>query len=252
MNQHLILNLFAILIIFQKVSSKCHHINNLNVDISTLNVDPMILEAQINQLSYIPVDDLFPAILIDDITVSIACQNLGMTWGFGGHNCGLEIDSVGCTGCNPYKGDTPCSQTLPILCIKKLNLKRPPYPMVCSPHAMTKEFYCGWSGAFLALSKPIQGCKLTSAVFANNWCEATVGCGYKMAEHHDGRYIYGMNGSTFADCTWNWSIALTGGWNLYGYSNLAGVGQSNPPKLTRWWTHINDQNANCWNSAGHL
>lgn len=216
-----------------------------------------------NVADFVPVDDLYPDLSADNesLDISIQCPNLGMTWGFINHDCGLEIDHVGCWGspaaptstggCNPYIGDTKCYNTLPILCIKKLKLNRPPYPMTCAPHAMPGAFYCGWSGAFLALSQPIQGCKLTSQAVADKWCETTAGCGYRMADHGDGNWILGMNGPVFAQCLWNWGIALSGGWALYGYSNLAGVGKSNPPKLTRWWTKINNQPGNCWNSFGH-
>lgn len=175
----------------------------------------------------------------------------GLTWGFISHDCKLGTDFVGCWGspassfdvgqCNPYHGDTVCTAVRPILCINKLNLRRPAYDIECSPHAMQKEFYCGWSGALLALSKPIQGCRLINSDFADRWCAETVGCGYVMASHGDGYFIDGMNSANFNDCTWDWSKAHSGGWSFRGYSNLR---NSN----TRWWTKINDQFGNCWNS----
>lgn len=188
----------------------------------------------------------------------LCCPNKGMTWAFYKHDCTLGIDSVGCSGtpvtqvtdsnffhtCQPHVGDTPCVKTLPILCIQKLELNRPPYQMECSDHANTKESYCGWTGALLALSKPIQGCRLSSRAYGDHWCSKTVGCGYVMAEFHDGRYIKNMDLFTFAGCTWNWP-GIEGGWHYYGYSNLS-------RSKTRWWTAIDDQLANCWNSLGNI
>ena len=196
------------------------------------------------------------------ISKPVQCKNLGMTWGFISHDCKLEIDKVGCSGlpasplaggqCNAYKGDTPCQKSLPILCIKKLRLNRPAYDVDCSPHAMTKEFYCGWSGAFLALTPPIQGCLLTNATVADAYCQKYIGCGYEMAAHSDGFYQVGMSSTAFANCAWDWSVALSGGWAFYGYSNLWKVQSSNQVKPpTRFWTKINDQPANCWDSLGH-
>lgn len=232
---------------------------SVSVDID--NPKARDLSLATDKIDKIPVRDL-QAIVLPDITKQIQCANLGMTWGFKGHDCTLEIDNVGCSGgppapttngqCNAYLGDTRCVNSLPILCIKKLKLNRPNYAVTCLSHSMVKEFYCGWTGAFLGLTPPVQGCLLSSQAVADAFCQSYVGCGYVMAEHHDGRYIVGMDTINHAFCTWNWGIALGGGWSFFGYSNLSGVGKINPPKMTRWWTRINDQRANCWDSLGHL
>lgn len=185
------------------------------------------------------------------------CNRRGMTWGWNYHLCSHAIDSVGCSGtppsplpggaCNAYSGDTQCSQRRPILCIKKKSLNRPPYPVFCQRHAMPKEAYCGWTGAFLGLTPPIQGCALTSLARGDFYCRRYLGCGYRMAEFHDGKYIIGMSSSLHFQCTWNWSVALTGGWAFHGYSNLKNIGGLIQQTMSRFWVHINDQNANCWN-----
>ena len=182
------------------------------------------------------------------------CKRRGLTWGFYNHNCKLEIDHVGCSGlpfvspsshwCNPYVGDTPCCKFRPILCIKKLNLNRPAYDISCNPG---NEAGCGWTGGFLGLTPRIQGCHLTSLAVADAFCQKYLGCGYKMAEHHDGRYINGMSSTAFANCAWNGVPNFPGGWTFYGYSNIFKIGSAKPISPVRFWVHINDQKANCWN-----
>ena len=51
----------------------------------------------------------------------------GMTWKVSLNNSELDIVKVDCLGCNPYKGDTYCNSSLPILCIKKMNYDKPNY-----------------------------------------------------------------------------------------------------------------------------
>ena len=185
------------------------------------------------------------------------CRKRGLTWGFYKHDCDLEMDHVGCSGlpfvssashaCNAYTGDTPCCQFRKILCIKKMKLNRPAYKVICGAGGLPKEGYCGWTGGFLGLTPLIQGCHLTSPAVADAFCEKYLGCGYKMAEHHDGKYIVGMSSTAFANCAWNWNIALSGGWGFYGYSNMFKIGSANPISPVRFWTKINDTKANCWN-----
>jgi hypothetical protein len=258
-------NLFLLASVIMAQLVIAETIRKLDVQILEVNLNPLReeLAEPINSLDS-KIQELGGSIAEFTCCEDKKCTNLGMTWGFGSHSCEFEIDIVGCGGspkntmatdgaCDAYKGDTPCHKTLPILCIKPMRYNRPAYPMVCkNDGGLPKEGYCGWSGGLLALSAPIQGCRLTCPEFADKWCEETVGCGYRMAEHHDGYYISGMDGSTYAECNWVWSDASSGGWNLYGISNLSGVGKKKPPKPTRYWTRINDQPANCWDSEGHL
>ena len=185
------------------------------------------------------------------------CQNLGLTWGFQTHNSTLGIDFLSCHGtpaspatggdCNPYLGDTPCNHTKPVLCIQKLSLLRPPY-------ATAAPQYQGWTGGLLALTNPIRGCKLTSQAAGNAYCTAQLGANYVMAEWHDGYYIAGMSDTQFFGSTWTFtgSSVSQSGTGFVGYSNIKKVGSATPIKNPRFWVAINDQNANCWNSLGHL
>ncbi len=103
--------------------------------------------------------------------------SLGMTWavlpkpelGEGAEDDG-NIVGVGCGGfprrntidnkgaCKTYTGDTPCTECLPILCLKPENLPRPNYGVSCTGHAVPwPAFYCGWSGGYVGLTRPVQG-----------------------------------------------------------------------------------------------
>lgn len=137
----------------------------------------------------------------------------GMTWVKYGHFDEYGVDAVGCDGgCDPYAGDTPCTGSRPILCYLEEGLPNP---------GIATSFYAGWKGGHIALTPPIAGTQLTSLAAADQLCAALVGPGYVMAEFHH------QNPG--------------GGWNWYAYGDVT-LG-------ARAWTHINDQPANCWNSA---
>jgi hypothetical protein len=79
---------------------------------------------------------------------------------------------------------------------------------------------CFKSGGMLAGTSPTMGYLLDSEADASARCAKEFGTGWRMAEFHDG-----------------------GGWALKG--------QKGPGLITdaRYWVHINDQPANCWNNA---
>lgn len=179
----------------------------------------------------------------------------GMTFGYFGYvNGDQEIFGVHCAGsppippynpygsttgsCNTKSGDTPCNHSLPILCINKVSFKRPCYQVKCGSASMAKEYYCGWSEGYLALTDPVQGTLLTSRDAASKICADKLGAGFRMAEFHDGRYTIGMDSVNY--CYKNWpSSTNSGGWGFYGYG-------ARGPTWTRFWVEINDQKANCW------
>ena len=156
----------------------------------------------------------------------------GMTWGVVGEANRQSADaaSVGCggrpsigggaaAGCNAYAGDTSCEQALPMLCLSHEALPEP-VPAGGAPSGVAKrDYYSGWSGARLALSRPIRGKELNTAASGDGLCTAELGKGWRMAEFHDGG----------------------GGWGLRGRGHIAAS--------SRFWVRINDQPANCWNSA---
>ena len=140
----------------------------------------------------------------------------GLTWGKLRHLNDLQIDFVGCGGCDAYHGDTSCLEARPILCLKVDHSPRPPYEITGSAHAMPKEYYEGWAGGTIALTAPVIGTTLQSPSNADDICSAQLGAGYRMAEFHDGH----------------------GGWNFWAFGNI--------PDNSRFWVAINDQPANCW------
>ncbi|MCI5163052.1 MAG: hypothetical protein D3917_13760, partial [Candidatus Electrothrix sp. AX5] len=175
----------------------------------------------------------------------------GMTWGVNRYNSDLDISRVHCYGqigpnrgpCNPYKGDTLCSVPLPVLCLKVDGLSRPPYELAhCPSCAMNDEYYNGWSEGTAKLTDPVPGNTFTSLSDANAYCAAQLGDGYRVAEHHDGRWVSGMDESHFYDGTWPLTTS-SGGWGFYVPGQV--------PDDSRFWVHINDQNANCWDKSGN-
>ncbi len=145
--------------------------------------------------------------LVDDDAV--AAGGMGMTWRKSLHNSTIGTDRVGCGGCDPYVGDTVCTDELPVLCIKK---DGSPDPGIVSP-----GFYNGWASGHIGLTPAVAGTALTSLAVANDECETFFGPGYRMAEHHDGG----------------------GGWNWNAFGNINDA--------SRFWTYIKNQPGNCWN-----
>jgi hypothetical protein len=131
-----------------------------------------------------------------------------MTWQHKSHDATLNVDHVGCGTCEPYVGDTLCTESLPILCFNETGVSNP---------GIITDSYNGWASGELKLTTETQGCDLTSETAANTICSTQFGSGWRIAEFHDGDGI---------------------GWNFYAYGDIQAT--------SRFWTHINDQPANCW------
>ena len=130
------------------------------------------------------------------------------------HFDAFNVDFVGCDSrCNAYSGDTSCSESRPILCLKQEGLPNPGVPT---------DFYRGWTGGRIGLTPPVRGMALSSLEEANRLCVQAFGPGYRMAEHHDGG----------------------GGWNWYAYGNIS--------PASHFWVHIKNQPANCWNTCRNV
>ncbi|MFY2560159.1 flagellar hook-length control protein [Corallococcus terminator] len=136
-----------------------------------------------------------------------ASGGFAMTWQKLSHSSG--VDHIGCWYCDAYVGDTSCSVALPVLCIQQDASPVPP--------GVVTDFYNGWAQGNVATTLPVKGSSLTSLAAANQLCANSFGAGWRMAEFHDG----------------------AGGWNWYAYGNVR--------TDTRFWLHINDTAANCWN-----
>ncbi|MCI5133887.1 MAG: hypothetical protein D3920_02210, partial [Candidatus Electrothrix sp. AW2] len=169
----------------------------------------------------------------------------GMTWGVNRYNSDLNLTFVHCYGeqgpnrgpCNPYQGDTSCSVQLPVLCVKKDGSSRPPYEPPPAGGSMNREYYTGWVEGTADLTAPVQGNAFTALDDVNTYCEAQLGQGYRAAEFHDGRWVYGMDENNFYGDTWPKSTR-SGGWGFYAPGQVSND--------SRFWVDINDQNANCW------
>ncbi len=172
----------------------------------------------------------------------------GMTWAKTLHDAGNGIDRVGCADCDPYRGDTQCTEKRPALCVKLDGSPRPNYDVPDdSGGVMAPEFYEGWLGGQVAATVPVLGSKLTSAAAGDALCATKFGEGWRMAEFHDGRYVRRMDRNKHYGDELNWqsaspwsdASAFHGGWNFWASGNLRDD--------TRFWVRINDQRANCWN-----
>ena len=108
---------------------------------------------------------------------------------------------------------------------------------------MLVEYYNGWTGGHIGLTQLVRGDTLTGVQAAHELCEAELGVGYRMAEHHDGKYVIGMDENNYYGETWPSGSQLSqGGWHWYAYGNIRGD--------KRFWVYINDQRqGNCWDKV---
>jgi hypothetical protein len=140
-------------------------------------------------------------------------QTKGMTWKLLGTNAPTGTIKVGCANsCDAYKGDTPCTTALPLLCIKKSGAG---FPLPLPPSVDNSNQYYRWTGGIIGTTADtVPPSTLTAA---NTLCAQTFGPDWRVAEFHDG-----------------W------GWNFQAYGGLG-----DPAK--RFWVHVNDQpGAICW------
>lgn len=178
--------------------------------------------------------DQQPQFLSSRISWNKCFFKYGLTWRKKSHTCANGLEFVGCQNCNPYQGDTQCYQRRPILCIFRAQDVRPDY-------TVSIPFYEGWSGGHIKISAPIRGCYIYSKAHADSICRSQFGWGWGIASHHDGHYIWGMNGSQNAYQSWYWGFASEGGWNFYAYGNVSTTPYNN------YWVYIRNQPGNCWN-----
>ena len=168
-------------------------------------------------------------------------SNKGMTWKVREWPApsNNNVGEVGCTGCDAYKGDTPCSEKRKILClVGAKSYPRPWYnygPKFSTNAIKDNAFYNGWSGGRYSATPLYQGTLLTKRSVADNFCKKHFGSSARIAEHHDGWYMSYMD---YPVATWNWSKARTGGWAAWGYFGT-GLGCDN------MWAWVKNQNANC-------
>ena len=163
------------------------------------------------------------------------------------HQDDLGIDFYQCDNgvvCNAYLGDTDCDTTLPVLCKKVDQSPRPAYAMTCTAHAMSKEFYCGWTMGHIATTSKVAASTFKTIKDVDAFCTDSFGSGWVTAEFHDSRYIPGMDGAAYANAQWQqWGASNgnnypSGGWGYYAFGDVRSD--------TRFWMDINDQPSTCW------
>lgn len=102
-------------------------------------------------------------------------EGLGMTWSL--HKVVGKAALVGSDPqTNAYQGDTPPDVKLPLLCVRRADL--------APPDGVEADFYHGWTGYELRLSRPVAGSELTSLEAANALVQAEFGAEWEMAEFH--------------------------------------------------------------------
>ena len=137
----------------------------------------------------------------------------GMTWTV--HEQDGRVTHIGSDRrTNPYRGDTPCNQSLPLVCIQRTEAVPPP------------AHWDGWAFGSVKATLPVRGTELRSREHADNICVQAYGHGWRMAEFHNGN-----RGS---------AIGWISGHDFWAYGNL--------PVGERLWVAIEDQAANPWNS----
>ncbi len=137
-----------------------------------------------------------------------------------------ELVRLGCRGepapqdrphqgaCNPMQGDTSCRTVLPVLCVRPSDAPTP---------AGFDAARGVWAGGALGATQPVMGAVIESEAMGSARCEKELGVGWRMAAL---------------------SVGGGSGWVLQGQR---GPGLT---AHTRYWVHVADQKANCWDSGG--
>lgn len=115
--------------------------------------------------------------------------------------------------CDPYTGDTLCTVALPVLCRHALLLEQQA-KVVKSADAALRDRIIALE---YSSTSPIAGTALRAQQAGDAACEAQMGSGWRMAEHHD----------------------IDSGWGAIGKAGRL-------TKNSRYWVAINDQSGNCW------
>ncbi|GAA5437997.1 hypothetical protein [Deinococcus aquaticus] len=182
------------------------------MQVNTFNVNPAsVVNGHPERVSWMAYDSFCLQ------KVKPAALRRGMTWTV--REVKDRLVNVGNhSATNAYLGDTPETAVLPMLCILPGTL-----PV---PAGITPDFYHGWSKSQVRLTTPVSGSVMNSQILADGICATQFGQGWRMGEFHDG-----SGGHSF------WAVA--GDPSVFAAFKLG----------TKFWTFINDQNANVWNSV---
>ena len=141
----------------------------------TSNVTAQVHAMSSPRLSFAVQDDT--SVLSASLEYTCAPKKKGLPFGLYPQNTVTGMATAACQGtpgpdCNPYEGDTLCTEQRPLLCMKALGLSAPPGG---SDH---------WSGNVIATTEPMLPAATLSA--ANNACSTRFGGGWTVAEFHVG------------------------------------------------------------------
>jgi len=89
--------------------------------------------------------------------------------------------------CNPYVGDTVCSASRPVACLKPGDLPAPVYP---SGRPVTNA----WGGGDLAVTEPVRGDRFRTVGDVDALCARRFGAGWRVATLHDGGRFQSVSG----------------------------------------------------------
>jgi hypothetical protein len=103
--------------------------------------------------------------------------------------------------CNPFVGDEPCGNALPLLCFHDLQAPAPVDAVRFS--ALTRR---SWSGGEVAATSPVRASRFATISNADRFCSTSFGKGWRVAEWHAGGWGYGFaaktNRSSFSGRYW--------------------------------------------------
>lgn len=86
--------------------------------------------------------------------------------------------------CNAYRGDNPCTESLPLLCYRDLDA---PAPDVAGAAAIPRDWSgisVDWSGGEIAVTTPVVGAGFATIGDADAHCATTFGAGWRVADWH--------------------------------------------------------------------
>ena len=204
---------------------------------------PLSAEPELATREMVDKELIDPTIIINKL-----CFKKGMTFALGPRDStfgiqkfvcnGMPLNDNGVTACGQFYGDTWCYKKRKILCINKLKLNRPAYKV--APNSPINE---GWTGAIVQATPLVVGCSFATKAEVDAYCTKLFGCGYVLADFHDGKYMANMNGYVNANFSWNWASTFKGFNNFWTY--IQGPFITNE----RFWvshTDVYGANPSCW------
>lgn len=87
---------------------------------------------------------------------------------------------------DPFVGDTPCDNLLPLACIRETGATAPAALSHQRKGTSSSNAARHWSGGVLGLTDPVRGADLATVGDADRACEKRFGRGWRVADYHSG------------------------------------------------------------------